>query len=88
MPYDLSFYGIFGGIIFANRGGGVWRNDLQHCASFLLTGALKTHTPLIKGVEFHPLNSLIKGAGCQKPLVLKCFLGPTPLIKGVQFAPP
>ena len=32
---------------------------------------LTSHTPLIKGVEAHPLNS-----GCQKPLVLKCFLSP------------
>ena len=33
--------------------------------------ALSTHTPLIKGVEVHPL---IKGVDSPKPLVLKCFV--------------
>ena len=29
----------------------------------------------------------MKGVGCQKPLVLQCFLGPTPLIEGVKVHP-
>ena len=42
--------------------------------------SLPTHTPLINGVEVHPLNL---GVGCPKHLVLQCFSS-TALIKGMK----
>ena len=32
--------------------------------------SLTTHTPVIKGVEVHPLDYYFKGVGCQKHLLL------------------
>ena len=51
----------------------------------LFYSALTTHTPLIKGVEAHPLN--YKGELSKTPCFIVFLLSPTPLLEGVNFHP-